>query len=172
MTRIALVLTLLALTGCTRDLGWAVIERAIAAEYPDTPTISAERLAERLDAAPPLLLDVRTPEEFAVSHLAGARRVDPGADALPPWLDGLDRGTPVVAYCSVGWRSAALVQRLRDGGFTDVANLRGSLFRWANEGRPVVRGDSTVREVHPYDRRWGRLLDADLWGFEPGSASM
>ena len=172
MIRLALVLAALSLTGCVQDLGWAAVERMIAAEYPDTPTISADSLAARLGDAPPLLLDVRTPEEFAVSHLAGARRVDPAGDALPPEIGALDRDTPIVAYCSVGWRSAALVQQLRAAGFTDVANLRGSIFRWANEGRPVVRGDSAVREVHPYDRRWGRLLDAELRAFEPGSASM
>ena len=173
MIRFVLVLALFAsLAGCVRELGWAAVERAIAAEYPDTPTISADSLAARLDAAPPLLLDVRTPGEFAVSHLAGAHHVHPGADALPPWLDALDRATPIVAYCSVGWRSAALAQRLRAAGFTDVSNLGGSIFRWANDGRPVVRGDSVVREVHPFDRRWGRLLDADLRAFEPGSASV
>lgn len=172
MIRFALALALSApLAGCAQDLGWAAVERMIAARYPDAPTISADSLAARMDDAPPLLLDVRTQEEFAVSHLAGARRVNPDVGTLPPWLDALNRDTPIVAYCSVGVRSAALTERLRGAGFTRVANLRGSIFRWANEGRPVVRGDSVVREVHPYDRRWGRLLDEELRAFEPGSTS-
>lgn len=167
MIRPALVFALFAsLAGCVRDLGWTAVERMIAARYPGTPTISTDSLAARLDAASPLLLDVRTEEEFAVSHLAGARRVEPN-DALPPWLDALERDTPIVAYCSVGIRSAALVERLREAGFTRAGNLRGSIFRWANEGRPVVRGDSVVREVHPYSRRWGRLLDSKLCAYAP-----
>jgi 3-mercaptopyruvate sulfurtransferase SseA len=65
-------------------------------------------------------------------------------------------------YCSVGYRSARIVERLRAAGHSDVRNLRGSIFQWANEGRPVVRGDSTVHKVHPFDATWGRLLNADL----------
>lgn len=173
MKRFLLMTALLAsLTGCARDLGWSAVERMIAAEFPDTPTISADSLAVRMeDDTPPLLLDVRTPDEFAVSHLAGAERVDPDAEALPPELAALDRGTPIVAYCSVGYRSAALVEGLRAAGFTDVANLDGSIFGWANASRPVVRGDSAVREVHPYDRRWGLLLDAEYRAYAPGEAA-
>jgi hypothetical protein len=40
-----------------------------------------------------------------------------------------------------------------------VFNLEGSLFQWANEGRPVYRDDVPVQAIHPYDARWGRLLD-------------
>ncbi len=43
-----------------------------------------------------------------------------------------------------------------------MQNLKGSIFQWANEGRPVVRDGEPVREVHPYDAVWGRLLDRDL----------
>ena len=48
--------------------------------------------------------------------------------------------------------------RLREAGFAHVENLRGSIFEWANEGRPVVRDGREVEAVHPYDAVWGRLL--------------
>jgi hypothetical protein len=44
----------------------------------------------------------------------------------------------------------------------NVMNLEGSIFQWANEGREVVRGDTSVREVHPYGRRWAGLLKPGL----------
>ncbi len=112
-----------------------------------------------------MLVDVRTPEEFAVSHLAGARRVDPeaGAEALA----ALPRDTAIVVYCSVGWRSAAFAERLRAAGFTHVQNLQGSIFAWANEDRPVVRDGQAVRAVHPYDAVWGRLLRPELHASHP-----
>ena len=165
------VLGLLALGGCSDGLGWAAVEGMIEAEYPDTPVLTTDSLAARLasNAPPPVLLDVRTADEFAVSHLAGARRVEPGTDELPEAVAALPRDTPIVAYCSVGMRSAGLVQRLRAEGFTNVRNLDGSIFRWANEGRMVVRGNSVVRAVHPYNRTWGQLLDAEYRAYAPES---
>jgi hypothetical protein len=92
--------------------------------------------------------------------------VNPSADAYPA-LDTLASDAPIVVYCSVGYRSAEITKRLRDEGY-EASNLRGSIFRWANEGHPVVRGDSTVREVHPYDSTWGELLDPSLRAYTPG----
>ena len=47
-------------------------------------------------------------------------------------------------------------------GYTEVYNLEGSIFAWANEGRPVYRGKERVQVVHPYDKIWGRLLKKSL----------
>ena len=107
-----------------------------------------------------MLLDVREPAEYAVSHLAGARQVEPGTD--PATLD-LPMDSRVVTYCSVGYRSADYGRTLRRAGFTDVRNLEGSIFQWANEGRPIVRGDGQpARKVHPYNKTWGLLLRPGL----------
>jgi rhodanese-related sulfurtransferase len=168
----ASALCLLALqVGCSDDLTWRAVDRMIQTRFPAVPTVTTDSLAERL-AAPaqtrPLLLDARSPAEYAVSHLRGARRVDPEATRFPA-LDTLARDAPIVVYCSVGYRSARIAARLRARGFENVANLRGSIFRWANEGRPVVRGDSVVGAVHPYDDTWGTLLDDDLHALPPPS---
>ena len=69
----------------------------------------------------------------------------------------------IVLYCSVGHRSSELAQFLMKKGYTEVYNLEGSIFAWANEGRPVYRGNERVKVVHPYDRTWGRLLKESLW---------
>ena len=156
-------------TGCSDDLAWRAVEHMITSDYPNVLSISTDSLAERLsgDAAPrPVLLDARSPEEYAVSHLPGAHRVDPAADAYPS-LDTLAADTPLVVYCSVGYRSAGVAQALRDQGFTNVANLKGSIFRWANEGRPVYRDGQRVATVHPYDATWGRLLADSLHAYRP-----
>ncbi len=152
------------LLSCARSIVWPEAQRLIRAEFPDVEQISVEELSEWLaseDARPPLLLDVREEAEYRVSHLRGAVRVDPD-DPEPELPAGVDRETPIVAYCSVGYRSSALVERLRSQGYTDVRNLEGSIFGWANRGLPVFREGVEVRQVHPYDRRWGRLLDEEL----------
>ena len=98
----------------------------------------------------PVLLDVRTQAEFDVSRIAGARRVDPDAKSV-----ALPKDTLIVTYCSVGYRSAKFAQRLQEAGFTNVRNLEGSIFQWANEGRAT----EPSAKVHPYNEKWGALLD-------------
>lgn len=151
-----------------RPLAFLVLNGLIAREVPGVRRISTAGLAAWL-ADPsrprPLLLDVRTPQEFAVSHLAGARRIDPGGGDLAA-LQGVPRDTPMVTYCSIGYRSGHLAERLRGLGFSRVENLAGSLFAWANEGRPLSAGEGPAERpagrVHPYDRRWGLLLAKEV----------
>lgn len=136
---------------------WGAVKARIRKEFPAVPQLGTGALAARLEGERPLLLDVRTLAEYEVSHLAGARRVEPGA---MPEL-GVPKDTPIVTYCSVGYRSSALAQRLRAAGYTRVENLEGSIFQWANEGRPLVRDGQPAKLVHPFDAVWGRLLDKE-----------
>lgn len=125
-----------------------------------TPAELAAWLADPKRSAP-VLLDVRTRVEFEVSHLPGARHVEPGiptSELLPT----LPAGQPVVVYCSVGYRSAECATRLLKAGFTNVINLEGSLFQWANEGRPIEAGGQPATKVHPYSERFGKLLKPEL----------
>jgi len=155
--------------GCSQDLTWRAVNHMIETNFPGVPTITTDSLAERLSASSqpvPVLLDARSRDEYAVSHLRGAQRIDPDGHRAPS-LDSLEKDAPIVVYCSVGYRSARVAQQLRKHGFTNVSNLRGSIFRWANEGRPVVRDGTPVRSVHPYDRKWGTLLKDSLHAYEP-----
>lgn len=162
---LASVLCFLALqTGCSHEQTWSSVNRMIDAQYPDVSSLSTEELAARLTDSSgrrPVLLDARSSEEYAVSHLPGAHRVEPRASPLFG-LDTLSADRPIVVYCSVGYRSAQVAHRLQKQGFTNVSNLKGSIFRWANEGRPVVRDGRVIRAVHPYDQTWGMLLDDPL----------
>ena len=146
-----------------------VVKQWIRREFPEVRQISVEELAKQLDAGDVnvVLLDARDQAEYAVSHLPGAIRIDPETE-ISAMLDELDRDAAIVAYCSVGYRSSRLVERLEAQGFTDVANLEGSIFEWANRGLPLEREGVRVREVHPFDEEWGRLLREDLRAYEPG----
>ncbi len=148
---------------------WGAMKEKIRHRFPTVVHITTNELAAWLadpTRPPPLLLDVRAPEEYAVSHLQGAQ-LAPDLAAARRLLAGRPASTPVVVYCSVGYRSAALARELKRAGFTGVRNLEGSIFAWANEGRPVYRGERQVRAVHPYDRRWGRFLHWALCSWRP-----
>ena len=119
-------------------------------------------LADKANA--PLLLDVRQPQEFKVSHLPGAINVSPNAsvqDAANTVLKDVPKDRRIVAYCSIGVRSSILAQRLTEAGYTNVHNMIGSIFQWANEDRPLVGDNGPVKKVHPYNAHWGRLLEPE-----------
>lgn len=145
-------------------LRWQAVDRMIAQSHGTVPTISTDTLAARLnqpEGERPLLLDARAPEEYATSHISGARHYDPERPNTA-LLDTVAPDRPIAVYCSVGYRSAGVVNALREQGYTNVVNVDGSIFRWANEGRPVVRAGERVGRVHPYDAVWGQLLNDTL----------
>jgi rhodanese-related sulfurtransferase len=144
------------LTTPLRPWAWRWLKHKIRSQFPGVAPISTQALATWLQQErPPVLLDVRRAEEFAVSHLPQAQHVPTAEAALQATLTP---DQPIVVYCSVGYRSARLAQQLQEAGFTQVYNLEGSIFQWVNEGRRVVQGDQTVEQVHPYNRLWGLLL--------------
>jgi rhodanese-related sulfurtransferase len=156
---------------CSTTSDWDSVKARIRSEFPGVEQISTDELKARLDSPRPFLLDVRTAEEYAVSHLPGAIRVEPGG-TLPEQLETLDRDALVVAYCSVGYRSSRLVELMEKEGFRNARNLEGSIFEWANKGYPLERDEESVLEVHPYDEEWGRLLDPALHAYRPGVKSI
>lgn len=140
-----------------RSLVWRWVKAKIQKQFPTVPAISTETLAAWLTAQPqPLLLDVRQPEEFAVSHLPEAHLAPDLAAALAHTETVENR--PIVLYCSVGYRSACLAAQLMEAHGGPVYNLEGSIFQWFNEGRPVVQAQQEVNRVHPYSKIWGLLL--------------
>ena len=167
----AVLIALMALTACAGQATgptWAGVEARITETFPDVPSIDTAGLNELLrnPLQTVVLIDVREPGEFAVSHLRGAVRAT-SIDQVAALVQNAPAGATIVAYCSVGYRSARLVDELRERGVAGVYNLEGSIFRWANEDRPLYRGDVPVRQVHPFDESWGTLLHADRRSFSP-----
>ena len=73
-------------------------------------------------------------------------------------LKDIAKDQRIVCYCSVGVRSARFCDRLREAGYTNVHNMNGSIFEWANQDRPIYAGENEQDKVHPYNAKWGKLL--------------
>jgi rhodanese-related sulfurtransferase len=105
-----------------------------------TPISQVDLLA-RLEKKDPdlVVLDVRTPAEFAAGHVPGARNVS--HDQLPAKLAELAalKDKPVVLYCRSGRRTAIAGQTLRGAGFSQLLHLEGDWLAWEAEKRPVER---------------------------------
>jgi len=146
-----------------RPIAFDVLRRVTDRKFPTGTWVTVNEL-DRWRADPgraqPVLLDARTPEEYAVSHLQGAVRIDPYRPSLRP-LRGFPKDTAIVLYSSVGYRGARVADFLKRQGYTRVFNLDGGQFRWVNAGRPVFRQDRPTTEVHPYDPTWGLLLESE-----------
>jgi rhodanese-related sulfurtransferase len=136
-----------------KKLVWIAIKFLIRVRFPNLPKISTSDLAAWLESGvdKPVLLDARTPEEYSVSHLRGARLISANLEDLK-----LDLSAPIVVYCSIGYRSAVAVKQLQAMGYQKIFNLEGSIFQWANERRPLNRKRD---HVHPYNQFWGFLLE-------------
>jgi rhodanese-related sulfurtransferase len=150
----------LLLTG--RSAAFEVVRWRTERKFPEVSWLKAESLASwQSDPAKPhpVLLDARTEDEFAVSRLNGAARIDPYRPSLRP-LQKFPKDTSIVVYSSAGYRGARVASWLTRAGYTNVRNLAGGIFAWVNEGRPIFRGGSPAAQVHPYDQLWGRLVQA------------
>ncbi len=143
----------------------AEIEENVAERHDDIVHIEPEDFA-RMQAAGEhfILLDVREEREFDVSHIPGAIQIDPSARATDVQAllakAGADSDTPIVVYCSVGRRSSRLGSRVVDTlAGREIVNLRGGVFAWHNEALPLENAAGTTDTVHPYNDKWGKLIE-------------
>lgn len=103
-----------------------------AAVQPISPAAYQQAFAEA--DADHLLIDVRTPEEFASGHIEGAVNIP--VEALASRLAEVPSGQPIVVYCRSGNRSATASQILANAGYSGIYDL-GGLQGWISQGFPV-----------------------------------
>jgi rhodanese-related sulfurtransferase len=146
-----LVIALLIAAGCSSDGSTEAESTPTSSEVassPDAETsdalgvrlVSATEGAE-IQADPPadlVILDVRTPDEFAEGHIEGAILIDFYADDFGDQLTELDPGVPYLLYCRSGNRSSLTASMMQNLGFTDVADVDGGIGAWTSAGHPLV----------------------------------
>ena len=84
---------------------------------------------------PPLLVDVRTPEEYREGHIAGAVLI-PLSD-LGRRMKELDKRKAILLYCRSGNRSGTALRLLQGHHYLNVAHIRGGIMAWAHQGLPI-----------------------------------
>ncbi|OLN27680.1 putative MPT-synthase sulfurylase [Desulfovibrio sp. DV] len=118
-------------------------------DFPDAPEISPGAALSLQHQGKAVFIDARSDAERAVSTLPGALTVeqftnDPGRFA----------GKTVVAYCTIGYRSGLLAQKLSRQGIP-VANLAAGLLGWLHAGGTLVDAKGApTKQVHVYGRTW------------------
>ena len=121
------------------------------------PVISVKDLKKIEDEV--VLLDAREMKEYETSHIKGAKYV--GFDKFTTKnIENIDKDKKIVVYCSIGYRSEKIAEKLKKLGYTNVYNLYGSIFEWANEGNTIVNeaGEAT-KKLHTYNKKWSKWVD-------------
>ncbi len=105
-----------------------------------------------------IFLDAREKNEYQVSHIKNA--VWCGYDHFEiNRISHVQKNKKIIVYCSVGYRSEKIAEKLINAGYTNVYNMVGGIFEWKNQDFPVVDsyGNST-QKVHAYSKTWGIWL--------------
>ncbi|MEM6724803.1 MAG: rhodanese-like domain-containing protein [Bacteroidota bacterium] len=104
-----------------------------------------------------VFLDAREKAEFEISHIEKARHI--GYDHFDlKTVEDLPKETPIIVYCSIGYRSEKIGEQLVQAGFSNVSNLYGSIFEWVNQGKPLFDKEGPTSKVHAYSKTWGIWL--------------
>lgn len=104
-------------------------------------------------------LDAREKSEYDVSHIQGALYVGYDDFRLSR-VKKLPKDVQLIVYCSVGYRSEKVAEKLRKSGYTNAYNLVGGIFEWHNKGYSVVdKSLLPTNKVHGYDKLWGKWLE-------------
>ncbi len=105
-------------------------------------TVGADDAAALIEDGPDdlVVLDVRTPEEYAEGHLEGAVLVDFYDEDFAQQLAALDPDVPYVVYCRSGNRSGQTLPIMAELGFTSATDIAGGILAWEGAGLPVVVG--------------------------------
>ncbi len=137
--------------------GQKTFDEKMQSLYKNTvPLIKSDELKSRLGNV--YILDTRAPEEYEVSHISGSRMVDYDEFKLTEVRD-IPKDAEVIVYCSVGYRSERIGEKLKKAGYEDVKNLYGGIFDWKNQGFEVVNSNNQPTDsVHTYSKSWGKWL--------------
>ncbi len=120
------------------------------------PTMDVDQLKkEQKDV---YIFDTRELEEYKVSHIEGAQYL--GYDTFDPSrLGEIPKDSKIIVYCSVGYRSEKIGNKLKKLGYTNVYNLYGSIFEWINRGYDVVdQNGGKTNKIHTYNKKWSQWV--------------
>ena len=114
----------------------ATFQMALAYSFDSVDTATAEKMIKEGSV---VLLDVRTPQEFAEGHLNLALNKDYQSPHFAEEVNLLDKGKTYLLYCRSGRRSALAAEQMQNLGFQKIYNMQGGIVKWISEARPVQK---------------------------------
>lgn len=99
------------------------------------PSLSTLQATQLINGRNAVVVDVRTPQEFATGSLPGARNVP--ADKVGEKMRDIKKDKPVIVVCATGSRAGKTAAQLRASGYGEVYVLAGGLAAWREAGLPI-----------------------------------
>jgi phage shock protein E len=127
------------IAGATIMALFGLLAASSTAAAQQAPTMQVGELLARIEeGTQPVILDVRTREEYAEGHIVGAINIpyDEVADRASELELSLE--DELVVYCRSGRRAAAAEATLFELGYTNLKDLEGSVVGWTEAGYPLV----------------------------------
>jgi rhodanese-related sulfurtransferase len=103
-----------------------------------TVNLNVSEFSQKITEPDVIILDVRTPEEFASGHIEGALNIDFNGGDFANEITRLNPSENYAIYCRSGSRSGQAASIMHKAGFHDVSNLNGGVIDWTNAGLPLV----------------------------------
>jgi rhodanese-related sulfurtransferase len=130
------------------------------------PLITSDSLKTKLENSSVILIDTRSESEFEVSHLNNARMLIYDSYSESDF-DDIPMDAEVIVYCSVGYRSERIGEKMQKMGFTNVKNLYGGIFEWKNTDHTIVNENGVATDsVHTYNKDWSHWLKKGIKIYE------
>ncbi len=101
--------------------------------------LDAKGFAAAIKVPGTVVIDVRTPAEYADGHLAGARNLDVNAADFATKAAALPKGVPYALYCHSGNRSGTALAIMTRLGYTTAYHLAGGITAWTSAGGAVTK---------------------------------
>ena len=127
------------------------------------PFIFPEQLAFEIKRTDNLyILDTRERKEYMVSHIKGAKYVSYKRFDIKSMQD-IPKDHKIVVYCSIGYRSERIGEKLLNAGYENVFNLYGGFFNWMNNGyQGVNMMDKETKTVHGFNKSWAKWINESV----------
>ena len=134
----ALLVATLLVGGCSATTVTATSGPTASAAPAVGRSLSAADFAAAAKLPDTVLLDVRTPSEFAAGHIAGAVNIDVESATFPQLVAALDPAKNYAVYCRSGSRSKAAMSAMEQAGFSHLFDLAGGIGAWQSSGGQLV----------------------------------
>ena len=106
---------------------------------PTVPKIDAEQFDALRQKPNTVVLDVRTPQEFAQGHVPGAVNMDISDPTFRKKLGALDKSKTYLVHCESGVRSNRAVNMMSSLGLSGLFDYHGGFRDWKKQGKPVEK---------------------------------
>lgn len=107
------------------------------------------------------ILDTRSEKEFSVSSIKDSRYINYKRFKLQD-VEDIPKNAEIIVYCTIGFRSEKIGEKLIKSGYSNVKNLYGGIIKWVNDDHNIYSDNNKTLKLHTYSPGWAKYLNNDI----------